>query len=183
MGGKFVASVFVALVLVAATVNSGVAGPIYVATAQNLKGLLFTGYGPTPDHAGQMALSGCSRQSFLPITCKVVDLHAEFPPPPPPQMMQPMPKYRKSAAREAGIQSPIRSAAPETVDRPVKKPRAVVQSRRPESPQRASDPAPAPTTAPPSARAESRPGMQETTPGGGRTDDAKYQWGKPLHSN
>jgi hypothetical protein len=180
MGGKFAAAVLIIPAIVFAACATSFAGPVFVATAQNLKGMLFTGYGPTPDHAGQMALAGCSRHSFLPVTCKVVELHAEFPPPPPPQMMQPMPRYQKSYRSAAPTQRPIKSASRETVDKPVKKPRAVVQSRRPEPEERAPERTISPAPAPPQAKAD-RPGMQETSPGGGA--DAKYQWGKPLHSN
>lgn len=186
MGGKLGASVFVSLILVAVAFHAVEASPVYVATAQNFKGMLFTGYGPTPDHAGQMALSGCAGHSFLPITCKVIAMRAEFPPPPPPYAMRPMPKYRKSAAGGSGPSSygPMKStAAPQAIERPVKKPRASAPIRKPEPSEREArvSPVPAAPADPPRAVVE-RPGIQETSPGVGHAD-AKYQWGKPLHSN
>jgi len=53
---------------------------MFVATAKNLRGALYQGYGPTPGHASEMAVVKCSQDSFIPPSCKVVCVRMEMPP-------------------------------------------------------------------------------------------------------
>jgi hypothetical protein len=66
---------------------------MFVATAKNLRGALYLGYGPTPGHASEMALVKCSQDSFIPPTCRVVCVRMEAPP------VAYIPKVRKSVAK------------------------------------------------------------------------------------
>ncbi len=70
------------LTLVASAAYSYVP-PMFVASAKNLRGALFLGYGPSPHHASEQALVKCSQDSVIPRTCKVLFIRAECPPPPP----------------------------------------------------------------------------------------------------
>ncbi len=62
---------------------------MFVATAKNMRGALYQGYGPTPGHASEMAIVKCSQDSFIPPTCRVVCVRMEMPP------MAYAPKVRK----------------------------------------------------------------------------------------
>ena len=53
---------------------------MFVATAKNLRGALYQGYGPTPGHASEMAIVKCSQDSFIPPTCRVICVRMEMPP-------------------------------------------------------------------------------------------------------
>ncbi len=84
-----------ALLCVVFTAASSDAAGVFVATAKNLRGALYMGFGPTPGHASEMAMVKCSQNSFAPGTCKVLCIRMECPPvafvPPPP-----MPAVRKT---------------------------------------------------------------------------------------
>jgi hypothetical protein len=54
---------------------------MFVATAKNIRGALYQGVGPTPNHATEMAMVKCSQDSFIPPSCKVVAVRMECPPP------------------------------------------------------------------------------------------------------
>ncbi len=54
---------------------------LFVATAQNFRGALYQGIGPTPCHASEMAVVKCSQDSFAPRSCKVISVRMECPPP------------------------------------------------------------------------------------------------------
>ncbi|MGC8659749.1 MAG: hypothetical protein ACP5U1_11800 [Desulfomonilaceae bacterium] len=54
---------------------------LFVATAQNFRGALYQGIGPTPCHASEMAVVRCSQDSFAPRSCKVISVRMECPPP------------------------------------------------------------------------------------------------------
>ncbi len=58
------------------------AAPLFVATAKNLRGALYLGYGPTPKLASEQAVVKCSQDSLIPPTCKVVCVRAECAKPP-----------------------------------------------------------------------------------------------------
>ncbi len=78
--------VVVCLAVVMLTAATAQAAPMFVATAKNLRGAIYMGYGPTPGHASEQALVSCSQNSFLPPTCKVICVRMEVPPCPPPMM-------------------------------------------------------------------------------------------------
>ncbi|MFH0822282.1 MAG: hypothetical protein V2B18_05980 [Pseudomonadota bacterium] len=59
------------------------AAPLFVATAQNLRGALYLGYGPSPQHASEQALVKCSQDAFIPPSCRVMSVRMDCPPPPP----------------------------------------------------------------------------------------------------
>jgi hypothetical protein len=84
-----------ALLCVVLTAASSDAAGVFVATAKNLRGALYMGFGPSPGHASEMAMVKCSQNSFMPGTCKVLCIRMECPPvafaPPPP-----MPAVRKT---------------------------------------------------------------------------------------
>jgi hypothetical protein len=67
------------------------AGGMFVATAKNLRGALYQGFGPSPAHATEQALVKCSQDSFIPPSCRVVCVRLECPPP----MVQGPPPLRK----------------------------------------------------------------------------------------
>ncbi len=83
----------VLLTLMAAT---AFAGPMFVATAKNLRGAMYLGYGPSPHHASEMAIAKCSQNSVLPPTCRVTCVRMEAPPPcpPPMKMRKPIRKHK-----------------------------------------------------------------------------------------
>jgi hypothetical protein len=54
----------------------------FVATAKNLRGALYQGVGPTPQHASEQAIIRCSQDSFIPPSCRVVCVRMEVPPAP-----------------------------------------------------------------------------------------------------
>lgn len=86
-------SVVCGSLLVSASDSSG----FFVATAQNFRGALYQGFGPTPGHASEMAFVKCTQNSFAPRSCRVVEVRVECPPPPcPPPMRKPMSKTRIS---------------------------------------------------------------------------------------
>ncbi|MDQ7784232.1 MAG: hypothetical protein RDU20_15210 [Desulfomonilaceae bacterium] len=66
---------------------------MFVATAKNLRGALYQGFGPTPGHASEMAVVKCSQDSFIPPSCKVVCVRMEMPP------VAYAPKVRKPVAK------------------------------------------------------------------------------------
>lgn len=80
MSGKaiFFLAVFVLAVTAAIPGNSDA---LFVATAQNLRGALYQGIGPTPGHATEMAVVKCSQDSFAPRSCRVITVRMECPPP------------------------------------------------------------------------------------------------------
>jgi hypothetical protein len=94
------------LMLAAAAVSH--ANGMFVATAQNLRGALYQGYGPTPGHACENAVVKCSQDSFVPPACKVVSVRMECPPPacfmppPAPPMRKPIQKSRAAQSYPAG---------------------------------------------------------------------------------
>lgn len=68
---------------------------MFVATAKNMRGALYQGYGPTPGHASEMAVVKCSQDSFIPPSCRVVCVRMEMPPMAyAPQMRKPIQKSR-----------------------------------------------------------------------------------------
>ncbi len=69
----------------------------FVATAQNFRGALYQGFGPTPGHASEMAIVKCSQNSFAPRSCRVIEVRMECPPPPPPPFRKPMTKTKMSS--------------------------------------------------------------------------------------
>jgi hypothetical protein len=95
MTKKSIVLVSAMLCLVMTAASSDAAG-VFVATAKNLRGGLYMGFGPTPGHASEMAMVKCSQNSFMPRSCKVMCIRMECPPPvafmPPP----PMPAVRKT---------------------------------------------------------------------------------------
>lgn len=93
--------VVVVLLGLVGSVAASWASPMFVATARNFRGAIFLGYGPTPFHASEAAVSNCSQHSFLPPSCKVMNVRMECPPPvpmPPPGVHKGVPKYKGSAA-------------------------------------------------------------------------------------
>lgn len=54
---------------------------MFVATAKNMRGALYLGVGPTPQHASEQAMVKCSQDSFIPPSCKVVCVRMDAPPP------------------------------------------------------------------------------------------------------
>ncbi|MCA1961830.1 MAG: hypothetical protein LDL33_13675 [Desulfomonile sp.] len=99
---------FVVVVLLLALICAAAAAwasPMFVATAKNFRGAIFLGYGPTPQHATEAAVSNCTQHSFLPPSCRVINVRMECPPPPPcppPGISKVPPKYRGSAAVYGG---------------------------------------------------------------------------------
>jgi len=81
--------VMVGLAAVMVFANVLQAEAMFVATAQNLRGALYQGCGPTPAHAVEAAMVQCTQDSFMPRTCKVTGVRAECPPP---VCMPPMPQ-------------------------------------------------------------------------------------------
>jgi hypothetical protein len=85
MNRKIGVVVLSVLLLMLVTVASfGYVPPLFVATAKNLRGALYLGYGPTPKHASEQAIVKCSQDSVVPRTCKVMCIRSECPPPPAP---------------------------------------------------------------------------------------------------
>lgn len=75
--------------------SAGDSDAFFVATAQNFRGALYQGFGPTPGHASEMALVKCSQNSFAPRSCRVLEVRMECPPPPcPPPLRKPMTKTK-----------------------------------------------------------------------------------------
>ena len=68
-------------VLALTAIIPGNSDALFVATAQNLRGALYQGIGPTPGHASEMAVVKCSQDSFAPRSCKVITVRMECPPP------------------------------------------------------------------------------------------------------
>lgn len=68
------------IVLILTTAMSVHAG-MFVATAKNMRGALYLGAGPTPHHASEQAMVKCSQDSFIPPSCRVVEVRMECPPP------------------------------------------------------------------------------------------------------
>jgi len=97
MNRKFTGFIAVLLLVLAATATSYANG-FFVATAQNFRGALYQGMGPTPGHASEMAVVKCSQDSFLPCSCKVVSVRMECPPAAmcPPPLRKPLSKTRIS---------------------------------------------------------------------------------------
>ncbi len=96
MNRKFVVVIagLVFMLMLAATCQ---AGGVFVATAKNIRGALYQGFGPTPGHASEMAVVKCSQDSFIPPSCKVVSVRMECPPPVcAPPMRKPIQKSRMS---------------------------------------------------------------------------------------
>ncbi len=85
------------VLLVLLTAISVAASPMFIATARNLRGALFVGYGPSPYHASEMAMAKCSQHSWLPFKCRVLGVRMEYPPPPPPWALQPPPSARQKS--------------------------------------------------------------------------------------
>jgi hypothetical protein len=79
----------VLLLMLVAVASFGYVPPMFVATAKNLRGALYLGYGPTPKHASEQAIVKCSQDSVIPRTCKVTCIRSECPPPPPPCKVPP----------------------------------------------------------------------------------------------
>lgn len=69
----------IALLIMAS--GSGDVNAFFVATAQNFRGALYQGFGPTPGHASEMAVVKCSQDSFAPRSCRVITVRMECPPP------------------------------------------------------------------------------------------------------
>jgi len=83
--------------------GSADANSFFVATAQNFRGALYQGFGPTPSHASEMAIVKCSQDSFAPRSCQVMWVRMECPPPVcAPPMRKPMSKTRISSSYTAG---------------------------------------------------------------------------------
>lgn len=101
MTRKMFGLVFV-LLLVLVTGAICQANPLFVATAQNFRGALYQGFGPSPAHASEMAVVKCSQDSVIPMSCRVVSVRAECPPPMcPPPMRKPLSKTRVSQSYPA----------------------------------------------------------------------------------
>jgi len=86
MNHKFTALVLTLLFVLVFVVSSDASG-MFVATAKNLRGALYQGFGPTPGHASEMALVKCTQDTFIPPTCRVIAVRLDCPPP----MMAPPP--------------------------------------------------------------------------------------------
>jgi hypothetical protein len=56
------------------------AGTIFVATAQNMRGAMYLGYGPTPQCASEKAMESCTRDSWIPCSCKIRCIRCEMVP-------------------------------------------------------------------------------------------------------
>jgi hypothetical protein len=56
------------------------AGTIFVATAKNIRGALYLGYGPNPQSASEQAMSKCTQNSFFTGSCHVVHVRCEYVP-------------------------------------------------------------------------------------------------------
>ncbi len=72
------------MALMALTVTAVIPGnsdALFVATAQNLRGALYQGIGPSAGHASEMAVVKCSQDSFAPRSCRVISVRMECPPP------------------------------------------------------------------------------------------------------
>jgi hypothetical protein len=80
MSRKFVVVLVAGFMLVAILAATSQAG-VFVATAKNARGALYTGYGPTPNHACENAIVKCSQDSFIPPSCKVMAVRLDCPPP------------------------------------------------------------------------------------------------------
>ncbi len=80
MNRKFIV-VVAGLMLVLMFAVTSHAGGVFVATAKNMRGALYQGFGPTPGHATEMAIVKCSQDSFVPPSCKIVAVRMECPPP------------------------------------------------------------------------------------------------------
>lgn len=78
------------------------AGGVFVATAKNARGALYQGFGPTPGHACEMAVVKCSQDSFIPPSCKVVNVRMDCPPPVCAPAMPMRQAPRKVSANPAG---------------------------------------------------------------------------------
>lgn len=64
-----------------------------VATAQNLRGAMFQGHGPTPERAFDEAMAKCSASSWVTCTCRLISIRAE----PLPCAMDPQTQANRSA--------------------------------------------------------------------------------------
>jgi len=95
--------VLVAGVLFVLMVAASSDAAVFVATVKNFRGALYQGVGPTPAHASEMAIVKCSRDSFIPPSCKVVGVRMECPPPVcAPPLRKPISKARVSKTYPAG---------------------------------------------------------------------------------
>lgn len=54
---------------------------LFIATAQNFRGAIYQGIGPSPCDATEMAVARCSQNSFAPRSCRVIAVRMECPPP------------------------------------------------------------------------------------------------------
>jgi hypothetical protein len=170
-------------------------GPIFVAEAQNLRGAVYVGQGPTPHHASEAALCGCKQNSIIPRTCRVISVRMESPPirpPMPPAAFHPYERLSKSHGHPQGQAGPYPAApyqaAPyryhssaKKYDAPAKAyapnpPIRDARVREPEKPvQRRETPPPEPERkVSKSESASSQVGRSVGKPHGD-----KYQWGRP----
>lgn len=100
----------VLVLMVTATVE---AAPLFVATAQNFRGALYLGYGPSPCAATEAAVAKCSQDSFFTRSCKVVGVRMECPPPPPmPAMYPPIQKAKPKVSQPYGPPPPYKCGRP-----------------------------------------------------------------------
>lgn len=143
MSKKTFLVVVLSLVLVSAATATW-ASPMFVATAKNFRGAIFLGYGPSPYHASEAAISNCTQHSFLPPSCRVMNVRMECPPPPPgppPGVYKTYPKPRGSAAgygtpglapqaSRSGYNAPARAESSGSIDAPVRKPDTVRSAPR-----------------------------------------------------
>ena len=81
MRRKLVVVFLIAGFMVMSLAAASEAGGFFVATAKNARGALYTGVGPTPNHACENAVVKCSQDSFIPPSCKVMAVRMECPPP------------------------------------------------------------------------------------------------------
>jgi hypothetical protein len=112
MKKKVIVSVAAGVLLLVIGAALSYANGMFVATAQNMRGALYQGCGPTPGHACENAMVKCSQDSFIPPSCKVLSVRMECPPPacflPPPQvppMRRPIQKSRAAPNYPAGYPS------------------------------------------------------------------------------
>ncbi len=81
MSRKFVVILVAGFMFIAILAATASEAGIFVATAKNARGALYTGYGPTPNHACENAIVKCSQDSFIPPSYKVMAVRMECPPP------------------------------------------------------------------------------------------------------
>lgn len=93
-------------VLLALVASTAFAGPLFVATAKNLRGAIYLGHGPSPHIASEQAIAKCSQNSFIPATCKILCVRAECPPPVCAAPPCPPPKVKKRAYKMRPYRQP-----------------------------------------------------------------------------